>query len=367
MEHIENNVEIVDSQQTNDKRKDNAENHELQLLDCGTWPDLLDDGTVDHIIKIGPMQSIKDIYPRNQEGRHFSQSYFKRKLPNGEVFPRQWLVYSNSKDSVFCFCCRIFEIKSSSKLVCDGYKNWKHLSEIIGIHENGVAHMGCYQRWKEMEMRMRSGKTIDMEEQKLIEKESLRWQHVLYRLMNIILYLSSHNMAFRGSSDKLCTRNNGNFLGLVQLLAKFDPVMENHVTMATKGEISDHYCGKNIQNELISLMANEVNKIIISRALIAKYYAIIADCTPDISHIEQLSLTIRFVDLSGNKIEMKEHFLGFIPVYDSTGAGLTDVLLEMLKQRGLNINNCRGQGYDNGFNMKGKHNGVQKKILTKTF
>ncbi|XP_047145743.1 zinc finger MYM-type protein 1-like [Hydra vulgaris] len=60
--------------------------------------------------------------------------------------------------------------------------------------------------------------------------------------MNITLYLATNNMAFRGSSDKLCAVNNGKFLGLVQLLAKFDPIMLNHVTLALKGDISDHYC-----------------------------------------------------------------------------------------------------------------------------
>ncbi|XP_033225949.1 52 kDa repressor of the inhibitor of the protein kinase-like [Belonocnema kinseyi] len=49
-------------------------------------------------------------------------------------------------------------------------------------------------------------------------------------------------MAFRGTSDTLYTPNNGKFLGLVQFLAKYDPVMQNHVTRAMNGDISDHYC-----------------------------------------------------------------------------------------------------------------------------
>ncbi|XP_047121253.1 uncharacterized protein LOC124804921 [Schistocerca piceifrons] len=49
-------------------------------------------------------------------------------------------------------------------------------------------------------------------------------------------------MAFRGLSDKLFTPNNGKFLGLVQLLAKFDPIMEQHVRLALNGDLADHYC-----------------------------------------------------------------------------------------------------------------------------
>jgi len=54
-----------------------------------------------------------------------------------------------------------------------------------------------------------------------------------------------------------------------------------------------------------------VNDTIISRGLTAVYFSIIADCTPDVSRTEQLSLTIRFVDISGVEVKIKEHFLGF--------------------------------------------------------
>ena len=46
-----------------------------------------------------------------------------------------------------------------------------------------------------------------------------------------------------------------------------------------------------------------------------------------------------------------------------TGKGLSNVLLAELEALGLNINECRGQGYDNGVNMKGLNQGVQAHIL----
>nr|XP_047124762.1 zinc finger MYM-type protein 1-like [Hydra vulgaris] len=148
------------------------------------------------------------------------------------------------------------------------------------------------------------------------------------------------------------------------MLAKFDPVMQKHLALAIKGNTSDHYCGKNIQNELIDLMSQKVSDEIINRVLKAVYYSIIADCTPDISRKEQLSFIIRIVDLSLDiRVEIKEDFLGFFSVSDSTGLGLTEVLIELLTKHGLEISNCRGQGYDNGSNMKGNINGVQKRIL----
>ena len=42
-------------------------------------------------------------------------------------------------------------------------------------------------------------------------------------------------------------------------------------------------------------MGDAVLKEIVKRIKAAKYFAIILDCTPDISHQEQMSLTIRYV------------------------------------------------------------------------
>jgi hypothetical protein len=76
-----------------------------------------------------------------------------------------------------------------------------------------------------------------------------------------------------------------------------------------------------------------------------------------------MSLIIRYVNLSSNHASIEESFLGFLDVNDSTEQGLFDVLQNELKNFDLDIDNVRGQGYDNGANMKGCKNRVQKKLL----
>ncbi|GJS49840.1 zinc finger MYM-type protein 1-like protein [Tanacetum coccineum] len=53
----------------------------------------------------------------------------------------------------------------------------------------------------------------------------------------------------------------------------------------------------------------------------------------------------------------------FLNVDETTGKRLFDVTLDELKSLDLDIDDVRGQGYDNRSNMKGKHQGVQKRFL----
>lgn len=55
--------------------------------------------------------------------------------------------------------------------------------------------------------------------------------------------------------------------------------------------------------------------------------------------------------------------MSFLNVVDTTGKGLCESFLGHLDALGLDISNCRGQSYDNGSNMQGKKQGVQKRVL----
>jgi hypothetical protein len=61
-----------------------------------------------------------------------------------------------------------------------------------------------------------------------------------------------------------------------------------------------------------------------------------------------MSLIIRYVDMSSDYVCVEESFLRFLEVKDTSGQGLFDVLQNELKNLDLDIDNVRGQGYDNG-------------------
>ena len=215
----------------------------------------------------------------------------------------------------------------------------------------------------ELRSRLQSDQAIDKTTQRQLEKEKDHCRKVLFRIVCIVKFLAKHSLAFCGTNSKLYEDSNGNFLGLIEMLAESDPVIQEHVRRITSEETLLHYLDPKIQNELINLLASAIKSEIVRKIKRAKYFSIILDCTPDASHQEQMSLILRYVDSSSDNISVEESFLGFLDINDTTRQGLYDVLENELKCLDLDIDDVRGQGYDNGSNMKGKHQGVQRRLL----
>ncbi|KAL1277056.1 hypothetical protein QQF64_023729 [Cirrhinus molitorella] len=217
--------------------------------------------------------------------------------------------------------------------------------------------------WKELEVRLERGLAIDKQEMGLAEAERNRWREVLTRLVAIIQSLPERNLALRGSTDTLNKPDNGNFLKEVELMAKFDLVMKQHVGKVESGAGSHtHYLGKIIQNELIDSISTKILEKIVEEIKTSKYFSIILDCTPDLSHKEQLYVIVRIVSLEGSP-QVKEHFMGFLVAEESTGESLSSLILKRLEELNIPSDDCRGQSYDNGATMKGKNKGVQARLL----
>ncbi|XP_050546121.1 zinc finger MYM-type protein 1-like [Daktulosphaira vitifoliae] len=186
------------------------------------------------------------------------------------------------------------------------------------------------EKWLQLRMRLILHTIIDNDIQRNVNIEKERWRNNLKRIIACIEFLAEHNDAFRGTSSKLYTANNG----------------------------------PRIQNELINIIATKIRDEIINRVRQSKYFTILIN--PDKGHKEQLTFLLRVIEISKVfKYEINEYFICFIHTTSKTGLNLTEEKKAQLKLMNIDLNNFRGQAYDNGANMIGHHQGVQSRILSK--
>ena len=96
----------------------------------------------------------------------------------------------------------------------------------------------------------------------------------------------------------------------------------------------------------------------------AKYFGILFDSTPDVSHTERLSEVIRNVrlDYKTGDVAVREVFINFIELDKKGAAGYEETIIEALHGDGLNFLDCRAQMYDNAAVMSGHISGVQTRL-----
>ena len=116
---------------------------------------------------------------------------------------------------------------------------------------------------------------------------------------------------------------NGNYLGIIELFCKYDPFLQKHIdTYGNEGKGTTSYLSHISCEELIKILADKVLQQIIEEVQQCKYFSISVDSTSDITHTDQLSITIRYVLPTGHV----ERFLGFVPISSHTGVNIADII-----------------------------------------
>jgi hypothetical protein len=180
------------------------------------------------------------------------------------------------------------------------------------------------------------------------------------------MFLAKQNISLRGHKenfrDEEENENNGNFLELVKLIGKFDPVLIEHLIKVKMDKFITSCLSPKIQNEFINILGDSVRRKVIDQVKTSKYYCIIFDSTPHISHVDQISMVLRYVKINDNKASVEESFLRFIEMKGKNVEEITSMILKQLEMSGLDIQDCRGQAFDNAAVMAGHRSGVQARI-----
>lgn len=104
-----------------------------------------------------------------------------------------------------------------------------------------------------------------------------------------------------------------------------------------KGKGCTNYLSSTICDEFIELMANKILTQIKDEIKISKYYSIIVDSTPDISHTDQLTFVTRYIQADdGTPIE---RFLKFIANVGHKSQDIADAIIKTLDMFEIDITN----------------------------
>ena len=90
------------------------------------------------------------------------------------------------------------------------------------------------------------------------------WRKVIERAVSVIAFLCERGPALRGKDEVIGSPSNGNYLGVIEVIAKYDSFLAQHITMFfNKGSGHTSYLSSSICEELISLMGSKVLDTII--------------------------------------------------------------------------------------------------------
>jgi hypothetical protein len=107
---------------------DNDTSFQPDIFDPRMW-NALDPKMIDILVQKGPKRDLSiEKGPTDKFSRRFSATSYTRILSNGEECDREWLVYNNELDKVFCFCCKLLRKGlGKGQLANEGFNDWHHL------------------------------------------------------------------------------------------------------------------------------------------------------------------------------------------------------------------------------------------------
>ncbi|XP_008178665.1 zinc finger MYM-type protein 1-like [Acyrthosiphon pisum] len=196
--------------------------------------------------------------------------------------------------------------------------------------------------------RLTSGKRYEVERNKA----------VLERLIDIIKLIGKRGLSYRGARDAEAaytlndsSLDHGNFLEIVMLLSKYDPVFKEHTDRAIyKSQKSKNrqtvsrpgrpgglvtFLSKTNVDYIIEIIGSLMKTTIAENIRKAPFFTIQIDFTQDINVHDQLAIIIRFVT-----DDIDEKLLAIIDC-----------------KSGKDVKNCIGSSTDGASNMRGQYNG----------
>ena len=181
---------------------------------------------------------------------------------------------------MFCFAYWFFGIAPDNALTHVGFRDWKHArgkSGTLTFHDSCCSkHHEAVLSWKQYKSTIANNSSVAVQ----IERGRLKSIQDNRVYVRAILYCCQQGLFLRGHREAIDTEdtsvNIGNFKALVVLQSRSNEIVKQRLTSVPKNTT---WLGHDIQNSLISLLADSVRAMIMNEVHTACYYTLIADET----------------------------------------------------------------------------------------
>uniref|UniRef100_UPI00398EF6B3 uncharacterized protein n=1 Tax=Pristiophorus japonicus TaxID=55135 RepID=UPI00398EF6B3 len=193
------------------------------------------------------------------------KSMFDYVKPNKQAGKREWLIYSPStKKSVFIVGCFLKARSVSCSVKASTIRRIAYRDN-HAMSEQHTLSVGVYHAQKKV-----SGRIDSQVENQFLDAQSY-WKNVLRRVIETIAFLAERGRPFCSSVETIGSKHNGNYLGILQLIAKFDPFLAHHSNEhGNRGKGHTPYLSKTISDEFIAMLRKKTLSAIVDQ--IRAYY-----------------------------------------------------------------------------------------------
>ena len=277
--------------------------------------------------------------------RAFQASWFNR---------FKWLHYDIGQDAAYCFvCCKAVKegkkrlaSKSEESFLVKGFTNWKDATRVFVKHESCDFHKSTATA---LASRVDVGDMLS--KQAATEKQQNR--KYLLKVLSSVRFLARQGLPLRGDGSE----TNSNLHQLLVLRGEDYPAIHQFLERQQL-----KYTAHEVQNELLSIMAQQVLRHIALQLQRAVFFTIMVDETTDCSNKEQVVLAFRWVD---ENLAAHEDFVGLYLTDNITSAALVTIIEDTILRMNIKLEHCRGQCYDGASTMCGARKGVATVIANK--
>ena len=271
-------------------------------------------------------------------------------------------------------------------LVNAPFTKWHHKFEVLTKHTEKLPHKAAVQ---DAELFIRSVEnpkiTIPVMTGSLREANIKENRNILKSVAEAVLYCGRQCIALRGDNENpnkgKATKkeseapstesgnethftpkmqpsgNPGNFLTLIKLVANHDTQLKMHMETP---KLQNATClSHQTQNEMIDVIGKRIIQAkLVQEVKDAQIYTIMVDEVTS-HNVELMPLCIRFVDKNH---DIREELLEICVLPRITGQHTAARIKGVLTHLGIQLSDCRGQGYDGASNMSSENVGVQALI-----